>query len=64
MQLFSKLVLTILLAHLLGDFPLQTSKMVRGKGRGSRAYLFRELQAMIRSTNDRISDLKSALNPS
>jgi hypothetical protein len=39
MQPFSKLVLTILLAHLLGDFPLQTSNMVRGKGRGSRAYL-------------------------
>jgi hypothetical protein len=38
MQPFLKLVLTILLAHLLGDFPLQTSKMVQGKGQGNRAY--------------------------
>jgi hypothetical protein len=27
------------LAHLLGDFPLQTSSIVRGKARGIRAYL-------------------------
>src|SRR5215831_18865154 len=39
MQPFAKLLLTILLAHLLGDFPLQTSSMVEGKGKGSRAYL-------------------------
>ena len=39
MQPFLKVVLAVLLAHLLGDFPLQTSNMVRGKERGSRAYL-------------------------
>jgi hypothetical protein len=39
MQPFMKLVLTVLLAHLLGDFPLQSSTMVRGKHQGSRAYL-------------------------
>ena len=39
MQPLSKLILTVILAHLLADFPLQTSAMVQGKGRGSRAYL-------------------------
>ena len=39
MQTFSKLILAVLLAHLLGDFPLQSSSIVQGKGRGSRAYL-------------------------
>ncbi len=39
MQPFMKLVVTVLLAHLLGDFPLQSSSMVRGKHQGSRAYL-------------------------
>jgi Protein of unknown function (DUF3307) len=39
MQPLSKLILAALLAHLLGDFPLQTSAVVQGKGRGSRAYL-------------------------
>ena len=39
MQPFIKLFLTILLAHLLGDFPLQSSSMVRGKHQVSRAYL-------------------------
>ena len=39
MQPFLKVVLAVFLAHLLGDFPLQTSNMVRGKERGSRAYL-------------------------
>ena len=39
MQPFLKVVLTVLFAHLLGDFPLQTSTMVSGKERGSRAYL-------------------------
>ena len=34
-----KLFLTVLLAHLLGDFPLQTSSMVRAKRQGIRAYL-------------------------
>jgi hypothetical protein len=38
MQPFSRLVLTLALAHLLGDFPLQTSKMVQRKGQGYRAY--------------------------
>lgn len=38
MQPFMKLVLTVLLAHLLGDFPLQSSSMVRGKHQGIRAY--------------------------
>ncbi|HXW91277.1 MAG TPA: DUF3307 domain-containing protein [Terriglobales bacterium] len=38
MQPFLKFALTVLLAHLLGDFPLQFSSMVRGKGPGSRAY--------------------------
>jgi hypothetical protein len=38
MQPFPKLVLTIVLAHLLGDFPLQTSKMAQRKGRNNRAY--------------------------
>lgn len=39
MQAFLKFALTVLLAHLLGDFPLQTSPMVQGKSQGSRAYL-------------------------
>src|ERR1700722_19090253 len=39
MQPFTKLALAVLLAHLLGDFPLQTSNIVQGKGRGRRAYL-------------------------
>jgi hypothetical protein len=39
MQPFLKLFLTVLLAHLLGDFPFQTSKMAEGKRQGSRAYL-------------------------
>ena len=39
MQAFVKLFLTVLLAHLLGDFPLQSSSMVRAKHQGSRAYL-------------------------
>src|ERR1700732_3519162 len=39
MQPFMKLFLTVLLAHLLGDFPLQSSSMVRGKQQGIRAYL-------------------------
>ena len=39
MQPFLKLFLTVLLAHLLGDFPLQTSSMVRGKPEGIRAYI-------------------------
>jgi hypothetical protein len=39
MQPFVKLFLTVLLAHLLGDFPLQTSSMVRAKRQGIRAYL-------------------------
>ena len=39
MQPFPKVVLTVLLAHLVGDFPLQTSHLVRGKERGSRAYV-------------------------
>lgn len=38
MQPFSKLALTALLAHLLGDFPLQSSDMVRGKSKGLGAY--------------------------
>jgi len=39
MQPFLKLFLTVLLAHLLGDFPLQTSSMVRGKHERIRAYI-------------------------
>ena len=39
MQPFPKVALTVLFAHLLGDFPLQTSSMIRGKQHGSRAYL-------------------------
>jgi hypothetical protein len=39
MQPFMKLFLTVLLAHLLGDFPLQSSSMVRGKHQGTRAYV-------------------------
>src|SRR6202047_4338108 len=39
MQPFIKLFLAVLLAHLLGDFPLQSSSMVRGKQQGIRAYL-------------------------
>ena len=39
MQPFMKLFLTVLLAHLLGDFPLQSSRMVRGKRQGIHAYL-------------------------
>jgi hypothetical protein len=38
MQPLTKLFLTVLLAHLLGDFPLQTSSMIRGKRQGIRAY--------------------------
>ena len=38
MQPFSRLVLTMVLAHLLGDFPLQTSKMAQRKGQGYGAY--------------------------
>src|SRR5207245_11162202 len=38
MQPFMKLFLAVLLAHLLGDFPLQSSSMVRGKHQGTRAY--------------------------
>jgi hypothetical protein len=39
MQPYIKLFLTVLLAHLLGDFPLQSPGMVRGKQQGIRAYL-------------------------
>jgi hypothetical protein len=39
MQPFLKLFLAVLLAHLVGDFPLQTSSMVRGKHQGIRGYL-------------------------
>src|SRR5437016_7292339 len=39
MQPFMKLFLTVLLAHLLGDFPFQPSSMVRAKHQGIRAYL-------------------------
>jgi hypothetical protein len=39
MQPFLKLFPTVLLAHLLGDFPLQSSSLERGKQQGSRAYL-------------------------
>jgi len=39
MQPFMKLLLAVFLAHLLGDFPLQSSNMVRAKHQGSRAYL-------------------------
>src|SRR5258708_21277697 len=39
MEPFMKLFLTVLLAHLLGDFPLQSSNMVRAKHQGIRAYL-------------------------
>jgi hypothetical protein len=39
MQPFMKLFLTVLLAHLLGDFPLQSSSMVRAKHHGIRAYI-------------------------
>ena len=34
-----KLFLTVLLAHLLADFPLQSSSMVRAKRQGIRAYI-------------------------
>ena len=34
-----KLFFTVLLAHLLGDFPLQSSSMVQAKHQGIRAYL-------------------------
>ena len=34
-----KLFLTLLLAHLLGDFPLQSSSMVRAKRQGIRSYV-------------------------
>lgn len=40
MQPFSKLALTILLAHLLGDFPLQPPSLMRGKAKGIPAYLW------------------------
>ena len=39
MQPFMKLFLAVLLAHLLGDFPLQSASMVRGKRQGVRAYV-------------------------
>jgi hypothetical protein len=39
MQPFMKLFLAVLLAHLLGDFPLQSSSMVRAKRQGIRAYI-------------------------
>jgi len=39
MQPFSKLALSILLAHLLGEFPLKSAPMVRGKAKGIAAYL-------------------------
>jgi Protein of unknown function (DUF3307) len=39
MQPLVKLFLAALWAHLLGDFPLQSSSMVRGKRQGIRAYL-------------------------
>src|SRR5437588_1278536 len=39
MQPFMKLFLTVLLAHLMGDFPLQTASMVRAKQQGARAYI-------------------------
>jgi Protein of unknown function (DUF3307) len=39
MQPFSKFALAVLLAHLLGDFPLQTANIAQDKGRGTRAYL-------------------------
>jgi hypothetical protein len=40
MQPFLKLALSILLAHLLGDLPLQTESIVRGKAKGIPAYLW------------------------
>jgi hypothetical protein len=39
MQPFMKLFLAVLFAHLLGDFPLQSSSMLRGKRQGIPAYL-------------------------
>src|SRR5215471_1274906 len=39
MQPFMKLFMTVLLAHLLGDFPLQSSSMVRDKEHGIRGYI-------------------------
>ena len=39
MQPFMKLFLTVWLAHLLGDFPLQSSSMVRAKEHGIRGYI-------------------------
>ena len=39
MQPFLKLFLTVLLAHLLGDFPLQSSSMMRAKHQGVRGYI-------------------------
>jgi hypothetical protein len=39
MQPFSKYLLAALLAHLLGDFPLQTSSIVQGKQKRNTAYL-------------------------
>jgi len=39
MQPFLKLFLTVLLAHLLGDFPLQSSSMMRAKHQGIRGYI-------------------------
>src|SRR5260370_42428387 len=39
MEAFMRLFLTVLLAHLLGDFPLQSSSMVRAKRQGIRAYI-------------------------
>jgi len=39
MQPFIKLFLAVLLAHLLGDFPLQSWSLVRAKHQGIRAYI-------------------------
>jgi hypothetical protein len=39
MQPFIKLFLSVLLAHLLGDFPFQSPSMVRAKHQGIRAYI-------------------------
>jgi hypothetical protein len=39
MQPFTKFFLTVLLAHLLGDFPFQSSSLARAKHQGVRAYM-------------------------
>src|ERR1700733_9997825 len=39
MQPFIKLFLTVLLAHLLGDFPLQSSSLMRAKYQRIRGYI-------------------------